>query len=35
MWKEVDAGTGSYIVGFIVQDLDGNTQEVYTTVTVR
>ena len=34
-WKEVYTGAGSYMVGFIVQDLDGNSQEVYTTVTVK
>jgi len=34
-WKEVYAAEGNYVVGFIVQDLDGNTQEVYTTVTVQ
>jgi len=34
-WKETFAGAGSYIVGFIVEDMDGNTQEVYTTVTVK
>lgn len=32
-WKEVYAAPGDYIVGFIVQDLDGNSQEVYTQVT--
>jgi hypothetical protein len=34
-WKEVYAAAGEYVVGFVVQDLDGNTQEVYTTVTVQ
>jgi hypothetical protein len=34
-WKEVYAAQGDYIVGLIIQDLDGNAQEVYTTVTVR
>ncbi len=27
-WEELDAATGEYIVGFIVEDLDGNTYEV-------
>lgn len=34
-WKELDAAAGDYIVGFIVADLDGNTQTVYASVTVR
>lgn len=34
-WKEVYAAAGDYVVGFIIQDLDGNSQEVYTTVTVQ
>ena len=34
-WREVFAGAGEYIVGVIVQDRDGNRQEVYTTITVR
>ena len=34
-WKELDAAAGDYIVGFIVEDLDGNAQEVYTQVTVE
>ena len=34
-WKELDAAAGEYIVGFIVEDLDGNQTPVYTTVTVR
>jgi hypothetical protein len=34
-WEELDAAPGEYIVGFIVQDLDGKAHEVYTTVTVE
>jgi hypothetical protein len=32
---EVYAAAGDYIVGFVVEDLDGNRQEVYTPVTVQ
>ena len=34
-WRELDAAAGSYIVGFIVEDLDGETYEVYTQVEVE
>ena len=34
-WKELDAAAGDYVVGFIVADLDGNTQAVYAPVTVK
>lgn len=34
-WQELDAAPGPYIVGFIVQDLDGNAYETYQTVTVE
>ncbi len=34
-WKELYAAAGSYQVGFIVSDLDGNTQEAYKTLTVK
>ncbi|MFC2029914.1 clostripain-related cysteine peptidase [Chloroflexota bacterium] len=34
-WKELDAAAGQYIVGFSVEDLDGNAQEVYTQVAVQ
>jgi hypothetical protein len=34
-WEELDAAVGQYIVGFIVQDLDGNSFEVFTEVTVE
>jgi hypothetical protein len=34
-WEELDAAPGAYIVGFIVEDLDGNAYEVYTQVLVE
>jgi hypothetical protein len=34
-WEELDAAPGQYIVGFIVEDLDGNAYESYTTVSVE
>ena len=34
-WEEMDAAAGQYIVGFIVEDLDGNAYEVYERVTVE
>ncbi len=34
-WKELDAAVGDYIVGFIVEDLDGNTTEVYQQISVE
>jgi hypothetical protein len=34
-WKELDAAVGTYIVGFIAEDLDGKSTEVYTQVTVE
>lgn len=34
-WLELDAAAGDYIVGFIVEDLDGQTYPVYETVTVQ
>jgi hypothetical protein len=34
-WRELDAAPGRYIVGFVVQDLDGNSYEEYTQVTVE
>jgi len=33
-WEELDAAAGEYVVGFIAADLEGNTTEAYTTVTV-
>ncbi len=34
-WVELDAAAGEYIVGFIVEDLDGNAYQVFTQVTVE
>jgi hypothetical protein len=34
-WQETYAAQGDYILGFIVTDLDGNSQEVYSPVTVK
>ena len=34
-WQETYAATGYYIVGFVVTDLDGNSQEVYGQVNVQ
>ncbi len=34
-WVQVYAPAGEYLVGFLVSDLDGNTQEVYTQITVE
>ena len=34
-WIDLDAAPGSYIVGFIVEDLDGNKTEVFERVTVE
>jgi clostripain len=34
-WQEQYAAAGEYVIGFIVQDLDGNTVESYTNVTVK
>ncbi len=35
IWKEMWAAPGQYILGFMVEDLDGNLKESYTQVTVR
>ncbi|MBN1890945.1 MAG: hypothetical protein JW850_23315, partial [Thermoflexales bacterium] len=34
-WKEMDAAAGEYVVGFIVEDLDGNQQTAFTQIVVR
>ena len=34
-WEDLDAAAGEYIVGFIVEDLDGNATPVFTQVSVR
>jgi hypothetical protein len=35
IWRTLDAAVGRYVVGFIVEDLDGNSQATYTTITVQ
>jgi hypothetical protein len=34
-WMDLDAAAGEYLVGFLVEDLDGNPTAVYEPVTVR
>jgi hypothetical protein len=34
-WEELYAAQGEYIVGFIIEDLDGNQYPVYTQMTVQ
>lgn len=34
-WKDLDAAAGEYIVGFIVEDLDGNPNRVIQPITVQ
>jgi hypothetical protein len=34
-WIDLDAAPGAYVVGFVVEDLDGNTREVFGQVTVE
>jgi hypothetical protein len=34
-WKTLDAAAGDYIIGFIVEDLDGNSYESYAPVKVQ
>jgi hypothetical protein len=34
-WEEIYAAAGVYVVGFIIEDLEGNTYPVYTQVTVE
>jgi hypothetical protein len=34
-WQELDAAVGEYVVGFIVEDLDGNAYAAYANVTVE
>lgn len=35
VWEEMNAADGDYVVGFIVEDMDGNTYQAYETITVR
>ena len=34
-WEQLYAATGDYVVGFIIEDLDGNQYPIYTQVTVQ
>ena len=34
-WVDLDAAAGEYVVGFIVEDFDGNQFPAYTEITVR
>jgi Clostripain family len=34
-WKTLDAAAGQYVIGFIVEDLDGNSYESYAAVEVQ
>jgi hypothetical protein len=34
-WVDLDAAAGEYVVGFVVEDLDGNKYPVYTQITVE
>jgi hypothetical protein len=34
-WRELGVARGNYVVGFIVEDLDGNAFEVYEQVVVE
>ncbi len=34
-WKSLDAAAGEYVVGFMIEDLDGNSQSVFTQIVVR
>ena len=34
-WVDLDAAAGRYVVGFLVEDLDGNQYPTYTTITVQ
>ena len=34
-WEQLYAASGDYMVGFVIEDLDGNQYPVYTQVTVQ
>jgi hypothetical protein len=34
-WVDLDAAAGPYVVGFVVEDLDGNAYQTYTTIRVE
>ena len=33
-WETLDAAAGDYVVGFVVEDLDGNRQQAFSTISV-
>ena len=35
LWREMDAAGGDYLVGYIVEDLDGNSVAAYSQITVK
>ena len=35
IWVDLDAAVGEYVVGFIVEDFDGNEYPAYTSMSVR
>jgi hypothetical protein len=35
IWKSLDAAAGEYVVGFIIEDLDGNPKYALDRVTVK
>ena len=34
-WETLDAAIGDYVVGFVVEDLDGNQYPIYKTIRVE
>jgi len=34
-WEELGAAVGEYVIGIIAEDLDGNSYESYTSVSVE
>jgi hypothetical protein len=34
-WEQLYAAAGEYVVGFIIEDMDGNQYPVYTQITVQ
>ena len=34
-WQELDAAVGEYVIGYIVEDLDGNSKSTYATISVE
>ena len=35
VWEELDGAVGEYVIGIVVEDLDGNSYEAYTGVSVE